>query len=155
MQIHSHRHTHTLTHTQTHIVTHTDTHRKEHKKKNVGTQSSMHGNGWVEWGQLGNCTEEQSRPLDHRVNLYHTQVNSHMHRVTHTESMQMHTDTRIHKSTHRHTQTHTDIHRTLRPLYTEHKDTRHAHRHTHKLTYRHTDTHRHTQRNTWIFTTHR
>ena len=75
------------------------------QKETRGHSSRVHGNGWVEWVKLGNCIEEWLRPLDRRVDSYHTQVNTHMHRVTHVQKiqiMQMHTHRHTHKHTHRH-----------------------------------------------------
>ena len=90
LQMHTHRDTHR------HTYRHTNTHkRRKIQKETRGHSSNMHGNGWVEWGQLRNCIEEWLRSLDRRVDSYHAQVNTHMHRVTHIQNACKSTHTQI------------------------------------------------------------
>ena len=132
---------------------------------------TLNYNGWVEWVKPGNCIEEWPRPLDRRVDFYHTLVNTHMHRVTHiqkackcthTGSIQMHTQQEAfkctdtctytqthkltHKLTHKHTQTHTDTHTDTQTHTQTHIETKTQ---THTDTLTHGNTHTHTERNMW------
>ena len=116
---------------------------KETHKETRGHSSRVHGNGWIEHlVKLANCIEEWLRPLGRRVDSYHTQVNTHMHRVTHIQKSCKctNTDTRTNTRTDTYTKT-THIYRhTQRHAHRQHTDT---HTDTHKHRKKHMDTHPH------------
>ena len=73
-----------------------------------------------------NCIEEWSRPLDCRVNYYHTQINTHMHRhiqkaykCTHRDT-QKESNTHTHRQKQIHTHTHTHMHTHINTHTTQH-----------------------------------
>ena len=57
-----------------------------------------------------NCIEEWSRPLDCRVDYYHTQINTHMYRHIQKAYKCTHTDTQTETKSHTQTETNTHTH---------------------------------------------
>ena len=72
----------------------TDTQKETH-----GRSSSVHGNGSVEWGQTRELHREMVETLDCRVDLYHTQINTHARVHIQKACKCTHTDTHGHMHT--------------------------------------------------------